>query len=666
MTGVKDFLRRYKWHHVFVHRPNRATIDDRFCLRSEREPPSHLVPSDVLDKCGKIVNVVISKLRSCRSCFPEDNLSPAERSLLDSLTTEDRFFVTPVDKGGGWLVVPTDEYRNEAFRQLCNEKFYSQSDVNLSRSTNVKLTRLLKNLHSRRFITKRELVFLVPPDVPRERYFYLLPKLHKTEWPTPCMPPGRPIVSDVKSVSRNCASLVEYFLAPIARQLQSYVRDSMQVIAILKRFSLPPGAFFFTLDVTSLYTNIPHEEGIAACSRAFLRFPDEKRPDLSILSILRIILCSNDFSFCKERFLQTHGTAMGCAFGGSYASIFLGEWEERALCLEKAPLLWMRYIDDIFGIWTFSEADLLSFIKSVNSFHANIQVTFSYSQVNVRFLDLELYRDGDRCGYRTGFKPTDSFKILTPDSFHPPHVFRGVVFGHLYRFMTHSSTYEDFVLTKRFVQPHWCEQGYSRSFIRSCTKTVFSFTGQSPSDWRTGFFPCSSCKYCTYGFFTDFVNEGANRFPILHRLSCSDNNVIYLIECKRCHSRYVGETSRKLRTRISEHVHHILHADPTSVAEHFTRTCSLSDFSFTVLERTVNSTRRKKKEERWMRRLNTLKPHGLNTLGLNKKALHLVVPFSACSDRVVRVCQRLATDVTAVGAFTSARNLRSLLRPKPF
>lgn len=104
-----------------------------------------------------------------------------------------------------------------------------------------------------------------------------------------------------------------------------------------------------------------------------------------------------------------------------------------------------------------------------------------------------------------------------------------------------------------------------------------------------------------------------------------------------------------------------MYKDPTSVAKHFNSRCSLSDFSFTVLERAVNSTKRKTKEERWMRRLNTLAPHGLNTLGLNKATLHLVLPFSACSGGVVNACRRLADDVTTVGSFTSARNLRSLL-----
>ena len=301
------------------------------------------------------------------------------------------------------------------------------------------------------------------------------------------------------------------------------------------------------------------------------------------------------------------------------------------------------------------------------SLHTTINVTLSYNRSSIRFLDLELYRAGDRIGFRPGFKATDSFRALSSDYYHPrpPHVFNSIIFGNLYRFITHSYTYHDFLLTKHIVQKHWRAQGYSRSCIRSCAKAVLSFTGQTPHDWRTGFFPCSVCKYCKYGFFTDSVFEGNNAYPIVHRLSCSDASVIYLIVCKRCNARYVGETGRRLRTRVSEHVHRILNNERTSVAEHFNSApCSLSDFSFTILERATNATRRKKKEERWMRRLNTLAPNGLNILGLNKKALHLVVPYSTCADKVVRVCQRLATDVTTVGAFTSARNLRSLFTPK--
>ena len=32
-------------------------------------------------------------------------------------------------------------------------------------------------------------------------------------------------------------------------------------------------------------------------------------------------------------------------------------------------------------------------------------------------------------------------------------------------------------------------------------------------------------------------------------ISCNSKNLIYLIQCKKCHSQYIGETKRKLNER---------------------------------------------------------------------------------------------------------------------
>ena len=50
------------------------------------------------------------------------------------------------------------------------------------------------------------------------------------------------------------------------RHPSSYIRDTTDFIHKLRGLPrLPPGSLLGTLDVSSLYTNIPHEEGITAC-----------------------------------------------------------------------------------------------------------------------------------------------------------------------------------------------------------------------------------------------------------------------------------------------------------------------------------------------------------------------------------------------------------------
>ena len=52
--------------------------------------------------------------------------------------------------------------------------------------------------------------------------------------------------------------------------------------------------------------------------------------------------------------------------------------------------MWLRYIDDIFFIWTHSEEQLKEFMREFNSFDSNIKFTYEYSNKRVLFLDLQV------------------------------------------------------------------------------------------------------------------------------------------------------------------------------------------------------------------------------------------------------------------------------------
>ena len=256
---------------------------------------------------------------------------------------------------------------------------------------------------------------------------------------------------------------------------------------------------------------------------------------------------------------------------------------------------------------------------------------------------------------------------MVPSSYHPPHVFKSILFGQVLRWATHSSTYEDFKCTKAVVQSKWRQQGYSRSKIREAVRNVFKLTLQTPDSWETGFFPCT-CFICSFGVHCKFVVNmfNNNTYQIVHRLTCVSVNVIYLIMCKNCKIYYVGQTSRTLSRRISDHVYNIRAFYRTSVSEHFNNgTCTLSDFTFTALEHCPTERKRLQKENQWITRLRTLAPLGLNQ-ELNKQdRLHLVVPYSACSQKVTRFCRtQLRNVINTCSSFKSDVNLRGLLSNK--
>ena len=178
--------------------------------------------------------------------------------------------------------------------------------------------------------------FLKPPQDPRPRIFYFLPKIHKplNKWAALDQPPGRPIVSDCSSESYEVTSYIEHFLKPLATKHKSYIRDTTDFLNKMKREKLSKDSILVAADVVSLYPNIPHEDGLEAVRQAFKTSTQEEkklRPDEEILKLLEICLYKNDFAFDGEFYLQKQGCSMGRRFSVSYANIFMAWWETRAL-----------------------------------------------------------------------------------------------------------------------------------------------------------------------------------------------------------------------------------------------------------------------------------------------------------------------------------------------
>ena len=89
-----------------------------------------------------------------------------------------------------------------------------------------------------------------------------------------------------------------------------------------------------SMDVTSLYTNIPTNEGIDTVSETLNSPSTFKRMLTSpeeVVEFLRLILTANNFKFNDEHFLQIKGCAMGTICAPSYANIFMGKFEEKLI-----------------------------------------------------------------------------------------------------------------------------------------------------------------------------------------------------------------------------------------------------------------------------------------------------------------------------------------------
>ena len=155
------------------------------------------------------------------------------------------------------------------------------------------------------------------------------------------------------------------------------------------------------MDVTSLYTNIPQEEGISVVCNAYEVFHENNPPIPTALScsFLRdmpgLTLEENSFQFNGRNYLQTHGTAMGTKMAVAFANIFMCAVETDILSQSNTKLLeWKWYIDDVFSLWDANREEIDKFIEHANRHHATIKFTTEISDKET-FLDTCVYK-GER------------------------------------------------------------------------------------------------------------------------------------------------------------------------------------------------------------------------------------------------------------------------------
>ena len=162
----------------------------------------------------------------------------------------------------------------------------------------------------------------------------------------------------------------------------------------------------------------------------------------SFIILLKLVLSKNNFDFNEKHHLQTGGTAMGTRVAPSYANTFMG-WFENTFVYTHNPalLVWKRFIDDIFIIWTHGQESLNDFVSHLNGCLPSIKFEAESSLVEVHFLDVTVFMDSDHKLQTDLYtKPTDSHSYLNYKSSHPRHCRDGIPYSQFLRLKRICST----------------------------------------------------------------------------------------------------------------------------------------------------------------------------------------------------------------------------------
>ena len=632
------------------------------------------------------------------------NMAQGEYTAAERLKCNPHIIIKPADKGSAVVVMNRSDYIREAEKQLSDKRFYQETREDLTPTHRNLIIKEIQKLYDNFQIGDKCKDYLLDGGE-RTAQFYLLPKVHKNILP----PPGRPILSANDCPTEKISALVDHFLKPLVQKVPSYVKDTTHFLNIISDIdNLDGNCHIVTLDVGSLYTNIPHSEGLQAVAK----FLQEHRTgplipgNHHLLNLLRLVLSKNNFDFVDKHYLQVGGTAMGTRVAPSYANLFMADFETKHVYgRDPGVILWLRFIDDIFCIYRGTIDDLVQFTNYLNQCHNSIKFSVVFGRENISFLDTSVSIHNGQLVTDLYTKPTDSHNYLLYSSAHPQHTKDGLPRCQFLRVRRICTFKSDFDKNSVMIARHFLRRGYPEKLVIDSLLEVRKLDRDTllapkpqpsePKDWNktfmvTTFNPamtkhkaiimhnwpllgaaqslretfvaqpifghrrcqnvkdmvvrakvapiepegssgpqvCSTknCKHCavldTSGKICSTTT--GRHYQTRINVTCKSGNLIYCLTCNICKYQYVGQTKRRLIDRLQEHRRYVKNRNlDTATGRHFTLPGHTQepDFKVHILDfiyrhpcSPASKRLRNLIENKWIHRLRTVIPDGINTL----------------------------------------------------
>ena len=199
------------------------------------------------------------QLAEIKPSKPKNNLSHNEYKALTELVNNTEINFKKADKVTTTVIMNKCDKIQEAQTHLNNRERYKPRKNGMAIETLQRVDELVSRLDQNNYIddtTKKW--FSQTRNPPRIPIFYTLTKIHKPN------PVGRPIIiSGCEGPTERLSSFVDKLLQPIAQTQKSYLKDTTHFINFMEKTT----TILVSMDVTSLYTNIPQEEECRFLSR---------------------------------------------------------------------------------------------------------------------------------------------------------------------------------------------------------------------------------------------------------------------------------------------------------------------------------------------------------------------------------------------------------------
>ncbi|BHF65636.1 hypothetical protein SprV_0200864900 [Sparganum proliferum] len=485
-------------------------------------------------------------------------ISKAEdRELLKIRKLED-IVTLPADKGRSTVVMDKAEYCAKLGNLLMDKEAYAPSTVSEFKKLVNSINKTIGKLRKAGALTRREALAAKASDAAMAR-FYGLPKVHKPGVPL------RPIVSLRGTPTFGLSKWLYQRLCFLTKDSEWTVKSAEEFLSRIKRLEVEADEVMVSFDVISLFTSIPPALAIDTIEGFLREKYDETDQQLKRVHIIQLLeLCLKTFfTFNGQVYEQKKGTPMGSPLSGLIAEAVLQRLE-RLVFSSYPPKFWARYVDDTFVI--IKRSDVQTFKALLNSIFPDIQFTMEEELNNqLAFLDVQVTKLEDGKIRTTVYrKATNTRRILHFKSNHPVGHKRSCVRTLFQRVQTHCSDDNGRKEEIKYLHALFKANGYPKSFIRKCLKKPHPerSDGENPKFWLAipyvkNVSEATARILKPFGIGVAHKPESTIRQQIMRPKDplpvTEQSAVVYSIPCQNCDARYVGETGKRLGTRLHEH-----------------------------------------------------------------------------------------------------------------
>ena len=357
----------------------------------------------IKDLESNITKIPVDNRQSFRNSFIEfshqyirkqQHINAIDKSIAKNITSSNKFlqknkdiFVTKGDKSNIAVLMNHSDYivkMETLFNDINNYRLINDDPtLKLKKLTQ----KILNDWRQKGYLGKDVKKHEINNDNSNLARAYGLPKIHKEYYPL------RIIVSAINSPTCILSKYLKTIITKSLPTPTSNVKNSWEFKQKIEKCNIPSNYVLLSLDVTSLFTNIPNELVMIGLKKRWELIKNNTNiPKKSFLNAVEFILNSTFFKFNNKFYNQVSGTPMGSSISPIIADLVMVDLETEILGSFDFLIPWyFRYVDDTILCVPQDKVDFV--LCKFNSYNPTLQFTYEIESNNtLSFLDIKLIR----------------------------------------------------------------------------------------------------------------------------------------------------------------------------------------------------------------------------------------------------------------------------------